>query len=153
MLCSLPVLPSLSPFPHAPSPSPLRGWEHPWSIPHPDTSSLRQIRHILSLWGQPARAALKNELPVCYMCAGGPVPACVCFLAGGSDFESSQGFLFVDSVGLPVGFSCTSGPLILPQLLHRCPWPSSNVWLWVSSLFLSADRYSYSVMLGTCLHA
>jgi hypothetical protein len=44
------------------------------------------------------------------------VPACICYLVGGSD-SVSQGSRFGDSVGLCVDFSFTSRRLILPTAL------------------------------------
>lgn len=43
------------------------------------------------------KAAMKIELPDCYLCARGLIPAWVCPLVGGSDSESSQGLRLVDS--------------------------------------------------------
>jgi hypothetical protein len=42
---------------------------------------------------------------------------CVSSLDAGSDSESSLGYRFVDSVGLPVEFPSASGPLNLPASL------------------------------------
>jgi hypothetical protein len=56
---------------------------------------------------------METELHICYICAEGLVPACVCSYVGGSVFVSSQGFRLVDSVDLAVGFLSLLGPSIL----------------------------------------
>lgn len=71
---------------------------------------------------------METELHLCYICAGGLVPACVGSVVGGSVSVSSQRFKLGDSVGPPVGFPSASRAFNpSPQLFPKTPLPPPNV--------------------------
>jgi hypothetical protein len=91
---------------HSPSSLPLRGSSPPpQRIPFPGASS---IRHIFSHWGHTRQFSA--------VCVRGLGPARIGCLVGGSVSGSSQGFMLVETAGLPMGSPSSLAPSVLPLI-------------------------------------
>lgn len=85
-------------------------------------------RLCFSCWG----AHMETELQICYIFAGGLISASVCSLVMALSLNSQRSRLVV-SVYPPIGSHPFQGLQAFPQLFHKSPQPSSNVWLWATA--------------------